>query len=243
MNIEELKRLAEKRFSPRLGEHRLAFPRAVQAVLGEASNRGMTRSSPTYGAVEELAQNEIEQRGRMMLEGYRQALTASSGPIPQSFVAEIKQDLEAALHRECREVEAKIQYVRNAIKPARTKNAAELMAPTLAKVIADLDLLCTTLNSSRASATRSKRWGMPGWIRRHALLAAFLTFAFGAAPQWIASIWSLFSSEPLVSWLARHNILQLPFSPFWITGGISSFLLAAICWLVWTRKDQPKRTG
>src|SRR5207302_8068027 len=59
--------------------------------------------------------------------------------------------LEAGLNRESREVETKIQYVRDAIRPARTRNAAELMAPTLAKVTADLDLLCATLNSSRAS--------------------------------------------------------------------------------------------
>ena len=218
-NKEELKRLAQNWFSPRLGKHRLAFRGAVQAVLANAASRGMTHSSPTYGAVERLAENQIEQRGQIMLEGYRQALSASSGAIPQSFIAEIKQDLEAGLNRESREVETKIQYVRDAIRPARTRNAAELMAPTLAKVTADLDLLCATLNSSRASATEGKKGAIGGWIRRHALLATFLTLAFGAAPQWIASIWSLFSSEPLLPWLAKHNIPQLPFSPLWITGG------------------------
>src|SRR5882724_2818421 len=94
MKKEELKRLAVNWFSPRLGEHRLAFPRAVQALLANAESRGMTHSSPTYGAVEKLAENQIEQRGQIMLEGYRQALTASSGAIPQSFLAEIKQNLE-----------------------------------------------------------------------------------------------------------------------------------------------------
>src|SRR5207244_13420039 len=69
---------------------------------------------------------------------------------------------------------------------------------------------------------------MRNWIRRHPLIAALTAFAFGAAPQWIASVWSLFSSEPLVPWLARHNVPTLPFSPLWVTGSISVILIAAI---------------
>jgi hypothetical protein len=70
------------------------------------------------------------------------------------------------------------------------------------------------------------------------LIAAFAAFAFGAAPQWIASVWSLFSSEPLVPWLARHKVPTLPFSPLWVTGSISVILIAAIFFVV-QRQNQP----
>ena len=79
---------------------------------------------------------------------------------------------------------------------------------------------------------------MRNWIRRHPLIAALAAFAFGAAPQWIASVWSLFSSEPLVPWLARHNVPTLPFSPLWVTGSISVILIAAIFFVV-QRQNQP----
>jgi hypothetical protein len=59
-------------------------------------------------------------------------------------------------------------------------------------------------------------------------------------PQWAASVWSLFSSEPMFQWLGKHHMLRLPFSPIYITGPVSIVLLAIILWGLFspTRKQK-----
>lgn len=153
MTFDQIRTLAENWAAPRLEEQRLAFPRAVQAVLGEASSRNMVHSGPTYVAVENLAHREVEQRGQLMLEGYKQALAATSDTIPQALTAEIKQKLDAALLKEATDVHDGIQYVRESIKPARAKDAAELRVRPMQKLTAELDLLCANLNTERGLPT------------------------------------------------------------------------------------------
>jgi hypothetical protein len=153
MDFEQVRLLAQNWFAPRLEEQRLAFRPAVQRVLGEASSRGMAHSSPTYAAVEKVAQKEVEERGQTMLEGYKKALTSTQGPIPPGVAADIKREIEAALTNEAAKVHAEIQYVRDAVKPARTKTAAELRVRPMQKLVADLDLFCATLNTERGLPT------------------------------------------------------------------------------------------
>ncbi|HTG74728.1 MAG TPA: hypothetical protein VMB70_13220, partial [Terriglobia bacterium] len=64
MKFAEIERLASNWFNPLLEEQRSDFRGAVQAILGEASSRGMVHSPQTYFVVEKRGQQEIEQRGR-----------------------------------------------------------------------------------------------------------------------------------------------------------------------------------
>jgi TIR domain len=153
IQLEKVKTLAGNWFKPRLDELRTAFPRIVQSKLGEFSQRGLAYSSPTYAAVENLAFREIEQRGRTILEGYEQALNAVFGLIGPVVVAEIKRDLNLSLETESVQVHAAIQYVREACKPSKVKDAAELRIRTLQKLNGELDLLCAKLNTERGQPT------------------------------------------------------------------------------------------
>src|SRR6266436_5414181 len=71
------------------------------------------------------------------------------------------------------------------------------------------------------------------WIRRHPLLAAILSFGIIPAPQWLASVWALFSSEPLVPWLMRHHIAHLSFSPWLITIPVGVLMFVGILLVQW----------
>lgn len=153
MTFEEISPLAQNWFSPLLDEQRQSFPRAVQGVLAEAANRGMVHASPTYASVENLAHNEVEKRGRTMLEGYTRALSASAGPVPQQVLAKIKQVLDAALLAEAEAAYAAIDYVRVSIKPARTKTANEIRIRPMQKLLAELELFCAQLNTERGIPT------------------------------------------------------------------------------------------
>jgi hypothetical protein len=65
------------------------------------------------------------------------------------------------------------------------------------------------------------------------LLATGFSLVVGAAPQWINSVWGLFSSEPLVPWLLRHNIPHphLAFSPWWITAPVGAIMFLIVLWI------------
>jgi hypothetical protein len=71
------------------------------------------------------------------------------------------------------------------------------------------------------------------WIRRHQLLATVVSFAVLTAPQWVASVWALFSSEPLVPWFFRHHIPRLAFSPWFITAPLGLLMFAIVIWIEW----------
>jgi hypothetical protein len=71
------------------------------------------------------------------------------------------------------------------------------------------------------------------WLKGHPMIAACL--AVGAVllnwlPQWVASVWSLFSSEPMFKWLGNHHMPRLTFSPSYITAPITIGLLVIILW-------------
>jgi hypothetical protein len=73
------------------------------------------------------------------------------------------------------------------------------------------------------------------WLRGHPVIAgllAVLSFALIWLPSAITSLWSLWSSEPFLLWIARHNLPRLEFSPLWISGPIGAGLLALILWSV-----------
>jgi hypothetical protein len=88
-----------------------------------------------------------------MLEGYKQALSAKPGVVPPAVSAAIKQAIDKALLEEAQQVHSTIQYVRDAIKPARTKEPTELGARPMQKIAADFDLFCAQLNTKRGLAT------------------------------------------------------------------------------------------
>src|SRR5438552_5954551 len=80
------------------------------------------------------------------------------------------------------------------------------------------------------------------WLKRHRTTAAFLAICavlLNWLPQWAASVWSLFSSEPMFQWLGEHHMLRLPFSPLYVTGPVSLGLLAIILWALFS----PTRTN
>ncbi len=187
VRLPKVKTLAEDWFEPQLEECRIAFPRAVQRKLGDAARRGMAHSPPTYGEVEILAEKEVERCGQIFLAGYKQAFEAVSNPIRSATLAQVKRDLDTLLTSESDRVLKTIQYVREACQPVPAKDAVQLRDRTQRKLVAELDLLVTRLNTDRG-------------IRKNliAALLAFLLFIFSYLPQWAASVWSLFSSRPLI---------------------------------------------
>ena len=187
MNI---KALAENWFKPRLEDCRVAFPRAVQAKLGEFAKRGTVRSPVAYVAVENLASQEVERCGQIFLDGYKKAFAAVSNSITPAMLGQVKRDLDALLSYESARVLKTIQPARNACEPVKAKDAVELRDRTQRKLLAELDLFAAQLNTDRG-------------IRKNlfTVLLAFLFFSFGYLPQWGASVWSLFSSRPLVPYL------------------------------------------
>lgn len=190
MRSHDIKTLAESSFKPRLEECRVAFPRAVQAKLAEFAARGTARSPVAYAAVENLAYQEVERCGQLFLAGYKEAFAAVSNPIRPAMLKQVKRDLDALLSCESARVLKTIQYVRDVCKPGRTRDAVELRDRTQQKLVAELDLFVTKLNTDRG-------------IRKNLLtvLLALLSFTLGYLPQWGASVWSLFSSRPLVPYL------------------------------------------
>jgi hypothetical protein len=188
----EIKALAENWFKPRLEECREAFPRAVQAKLGELTKRGTATSPVAYAAVENLACQEVERCGQLFLTGYKEAFAAVSNLIRPAMLKQVKCDLDALLSCESARALKTIQYVRDVCKPEKTRDAVELRDRTQQKLVAELDLFVTKLNTDRG-------------IRKNLLtvLLALLSFTFSYLPQWGASVWSLFSSRPLVPYLVE----------------------------------------
>jgi hypothetical protein len=192
----DIKALAENWFKPQLEEYRLAFPQAVQRKVGDAVRRGMAHSLPTYVAVEILAEKEVERCGQIFLAGYKQAFAAVSHPISSRQLAQVKRDLDALLSSESDRVIKTIEYVRDACKPVPAKDAVALRERTQRKLVGEFDLFVAKLNNER----RGK------FFKRHPVLtfmSAIASFLFGFLPQWGASAWSLFSSQPLVPYMVE----------------------------------------
>ena len=172
MESAEIERLASNWFNALLKEPRPAFRGVVQAILGEASARGMAQSPPTYFAVEKGVQHELEQRGWTRLAGYKRALTATPGVVPEEIVARIKKKLNAGLLAESELGHSAIEHVRDVIKPAQSKSAAELCARPLQKLFADFDLFVAQLNTERGIPTF-------GWKPTSAKMSRFAIYEQG----------------------------------------------------------------
>jgi 5-methylcytosine-specific restriction endonuclease McrA len=156
--FDQIQTFAENWFRPRLEEDRITFPRTVQSKLGEFEARGTILSSPCYMAVENLVEQEIEKRGKRAFEGYERALKALGGPVAPSTISRIKRELESTATEESVQAHGVIQYVRQAVKPTRFRDATQLCVAPVKKLLADVDLLCATLNNSQGrSATKVKR--------------------------------------------------------------------------------------
>ena len=65
-------------------------------------------------------------------------------------------------------------------------------------------------------------------------LEAVGAILFIAAPQWLKNVWGLFSSEPLVPWIAKklperwRQVSWLKFSPYWVTMPVGVLFLIII---------------
>lgn len=70
------------------------------------------------------------------------------------------------------------------------------------------------------------------FIRSHPFSFTVICFLVIDLPEWVASIWSLFSSEPLAQIISRNWIgLGMPeFSPYWITIPLGLFMFAVLFW-------------
>jgi hypothetical protein len=150
----------------------------------------MATSPPAFGAVENLAHQEVERCGQLFLDGYKEAFAAVSNRVSPTVLKQVKRDLDDLLASESGRVIKAIKYVHDACKPVPAKDAVELRERTQQKLVAELDLFVTKLNTDRG-------------IRKNllAVLLALLSFTFSYLPQWTASVWSLFSSRPLVPYL------------------------------------------
>src|SRR5207247_1222366 len=79
-------------------------------------------------------------------------------------------------------------------KPGEFAARNTLRDQTQRKLVAELDLFVAKLNSERRGT----------FFKRHPALTLLLSaasFVFSFVPQWGASVWSLFSSRPLVPYL------------------------------------------
>ena len=190
----KIKAFAENWVKPQLEGRPVAFHRAVQRKLGEFAARNTLRSPFVYAAVEDLAEKEVEHYGQIFLAGYKQAFAAVSNPIRSATLMQVKRDLDALLSSESDRALKAIQYVREACKPVPARDAVALRDQTQRKLVAELDLFVAKLNSERRGT----------FFKRHPALTLLLSaasFVFSFVPQWGASVWSLFSSRPLVPYL------------------------------------------
>ncbi len=67
---------------------------------------------------------------------------------------------------------------------------------------------------------RDRQTGLSGLQARHPWRWAVFSFLGGSCPQWVESMWSLWSDEPLLEVLEKQpwgSTLVPEFSPFWIT--------------------------
>jgi hypothetical protein len=172
----DIRALAENWSKPQLEECRLDFPRAVQRKLGEFVARGTAHSPPAYGAVEGLAEKEVERCGQIFLAGYKHAFAAVSHPISSSQVAQVKHDLDALLSSESDRVIKTIEYVRDACKPVPAKDAVALRERTQRKLVSEFDLFVAKMNNERRGI----------FFKSHPILTflfATMSFLFGFLPQ------------------------------------------------------------
>jgi hypothetical protein len=146
--FDQIKALAENWFKPQLEERREGFHRLTQLKLGEITSRGWGPSPSTYAALEKLAYEEIEQRAHLVLEAYKEALTASRERVVP-LMPQIKADVEAVVTEESIHVRQGIQYVFDFCKPPSAKDAAALRARVLQKLTAELDFFCYNLHNER----------------------------------------------------------------------------------------------
>ena len=146
------------------------------------------------------------------------------------MLAQVKRDLDTLLSNEADRSLKAIQYVRDACGiTATTRAAAELRRLPQQKLVAELDLFVAQLNSERKG----------NFFKKHPVLAlvlAFASFLFGWLPQWGASVWSLFSSRPLVPYLIEKmsrfnwNLVTMPI-------GFAGCIL--LIWLLVRSRRQP----
>src|SRR2546430_629449 len=69
------------------------------------------------------------------------------------------------------------------------------------------------------------------FVRRHPLMFGIFSFVVFTTPQWIVSVWGLFSSEPIIPWLIRHKVPHLAFSAWFITAPIGALMFFCLVWI------------
>src|SRR6266550_2599158 len=77
------------------------------------------------------------------------------------------------------------------------------------------------------------------WAGRHPLMSAVLfgvVFLIFDLPQWLTSVWSIWSSEPLGQWLMNQN-LHLGFSPWYLSAPFGIACLIVVCAVVFQKES------
>ena len=77
------------------------------------------------------------------------------------------------------------------------------------------------------------------WAGRHPLISAVLVgvvFLIFDLPQWLTSVWSIWSSEPLGQWLMNQN-LHLGFSPWYLSAPFGIACLIVVCAVVFQKES------
>jgi hypothetical protein len=70
-----------------------------------------------------------------------------------------------------------------------------------------------------------------------------ISVAVIGAPQWVSSVWSLFSSEPLVPWLSARGIPHFAFSAWSVTIPIGVAMFGIVLWAEFVREKPAKNSS
>jgi hypothetical protein len=80
-----------------------------------------------------------------------------------------------------------------------------------------------------------------GFFKRHPLISGALVIMIVKGPEWLSSVWGLYSPAPFIPWMAQHWPLAflsgIHPSASWITDPIGVFLL----FLIWRQSKTPAR--
>src|ERR1700694_1823320 len=66
------------------------------------------------------------------------------------------------------------------------------------------------------------------WIRRHPVISAGFSFVVVFLPQWVSSVWSLFSNDALVPRLLARGLPYPAFSPWLITIPVGALMFTTV---------------
>src|SRR5690242_11375560 len=74
------------------------------------------------------------------------------------------------------------------------------------------------------------------YIRRHPIITAVVSTILIRIPEWFSSIWSLYSSEPFIQFMANKGV-KLPHLPWsWFPSAVGYVMLAYVVIETWRKE-------